>query len=105
MSMEIPLQNIPNQAFSVQIDNNLYDMTIKFIVDVMVVTVVRNGITIMTNVRATPNMPLILYPYLEAEEGNFAFFTIDGDYPNYNQFGQNQFLLYLSPTDLEDLRA
>lgn len=103
MTVEIPLANIPNQAFSVQLDNLLYNITVKFIVNVMVVTIVRNGVTIMSNVRATPNMPLILYPYLES--GNFIFFTVEGDYPNYNSFGQNQFLLYFSQDELDQERA
>lgn len=101
--IEIPLANIPNQSFSIQLDNILYDITIKFIINVMTMTIIRSGTEIISNFRITPNLKIIPYTYLE--NGNFAVITANNEYPNYNNFGINQSLIYASAAELEAIRA
>lgn len=100
--IEIPLQQIPNQKFTMQLDDSLYEITIKLTVNVMSVSIVRQNEQIVSNTRAEALAPII--PYLYLEHGNFIFFTIDDEYPNYELFGVTQFLFYFSAEELEVIR-
>jgi uncharacterized protein DUF6983 len=106
------LSNDPNQSFSIQLDTHQYNFILKSIntnntpgVGIMAVDIIRDNIPIVLGNRCMPFFPLIPYLYLENTEGNFSFFTLNNDYPDYTQFGITQFLAYLSPEDLEALRA
>jgi hypothetical protein len=101
--IEIPLQAIPNQKFSVQLDNRLYDITITATGNVMSCTLVRDGETIQDTMRLVAGTPLL--PYLYQEAGNFALITASGDLPDYTQFGVTQFLLYASQDELDAIRG
>lgn len=99
----IPLQAIPNQTFTIQLDNSLYVITIKFVINIMTVTIIRDNVLIISNVRAIPEQKIIPYRYLEA--GNFIITTENNEYPIYSQFGLTQYLVYLTQSELEELRA
>ena len=113
--IEIPLQAIPNQTLSVQLDNNQYDIVISAITSttadngtiaadvLMAVDIVRNNIPIVTGFRAVAGFPIIPYHYLE--NGNFSFLTMDDEYPDYRQFGITQSLIYASESELEAIRG
>jgi hypothetical protein len=115
--LEIPLQAIPNQTLSVQLDNNQYDIKIAATMSttadngtvaadvLMCVDIVRNNVTIVSGFRAVDGTPIIPYQYLEANSGNFQFLTSEGDYPDYRKFGIDQSLIYASATELEILRG
>lgn len=103
--MLIPLASIPAQTLSTQINNVLYNFTIRFMGGIMVVTIIRDNIEIITNIRATPFYPLIPYHYIENGEGNFIFYTPDDSYPNYTQFGITQYLLYVTDLELGEVVA
>lgn len=106
MPLEIPLQAIPNQAFTINLNNIQYAFSIKFTGIVMTATIIRNGILLVTNVRMIPNSiilplyPLIPYQYLENDQGNFYTITANDEYPIYTNFGVNQFLLYFSSDEI-----
>lgn len=100
---EITLQAIPNQTLSVQLDNVLYDITLKATQGVMSATIVRDNIEIITGARITPGYPLLPYEY--QENGNFIMLTADGDYPDYTQFGITQSLIFASQAELEVIRG
>lgn len=109
--LELVLSNNPNQSFTVQLEMHQYDIAVKSInpnnvpgVGVMAVSISRDNVPIVRNLRAAPLVPLIPYAYLENGEGNFFFFTLNNDYPDYMQFGITQSLLYLTNTELEALR-
>lgn len=101
--LQIPIINIPNQSFTVQLDNNVWDFSIYDIQDLVAVDVTLNGTQILTGERAMPSYPLIPYKYLES--GNFVFLTDNDDYPDFHQFGITQYLIYASETELESIRA
>lgn len=98
---EINLQAIPNQKLSVNVDNILYEITIKETNGVMSATVVRNGETLLSNNRLVGGTPLIPYKYMQ--DGNFIITTNNDEIPFYDQFGLTQFLIYASAEELEAL--
>jgi hypothetical protein len=100
---EIPLTAIANQTLSIRLDDRLYDITIKELNNAMGVTIVRDGITIVTNALAVAGAPLIPYRYLE--DGNFIIITLDDEIPYYTQFGITQSLIYASQSELEAIRG
>lgn len=99
----IPLQAIPNQSFSITLDGNQWNFTLKTTNGVIAVTLAENGITISENLRAVANTLIIPYRYLE--NGNFLFLTQNFQLPDYTQFGVTQLLVYLSPADLIAIRT
>lgn len=101
--IEIPLEAIPNQSFSIALDNRIYDFTIKSTNGVMSVSLTRDNVEIIANIRAIADFPLIPFKYLE--DGNFIIQTQNGDLPEYSQFGITQRLLYFSAAELGDIRA
>lgn len=113
--IEIPLQAIPNQTLSVQLDGNQYDIKIAATMStttdnglladdvLMCVDITRNNVAIVSGFRAVAGFPIIPYQYLEA--GNFAFVTADGDYPDYRKFNVDQSLIYASESELETIRG
>lgn len=110
MPQEIPLQAVPNQLFNIQLNNVLYNFSIKLSVNIMGVSIARAQQVLLTNVIAKPNSifaptyPIIPYSYLENNQGNFFIFTENEEYPFYTQFGTTQFMLYYSPDEMEALR-
>lgn len=107
--INIPLQAVPSQTLSILLDGNNYDIRLHscdstpqtFGTAIMTVSITRNGTLIVDNVRATPGFPIIGYPYLL--EGNFVIITRNDEYPNYNFFGINQYLIYASQAELEEI--
>lgn len=101
--IDLNLSPIPNQAVSIQLDNNFYVITVKEAEGVMAVTINRNGENIVSNARAVAGTPLL--PYLYMENGNFIFITNGDDYPYYTQFGITQSLIYASQVELDAIRT
>lgn len=100
---QIDLQPIPNQAFSVRLGDSLYNITIKETAGVMCMTIFRDNVSIVENIRITSGQPVIQYLY--QEDGNFFFTNATEDLIYYTQFGVTQFLYYASASELLDLRA
>lgn len=107
--INIPLNNIANQSFNIVLDNNNYFFNIRFCrnsgalgVGIMAVDITRNDSIIETGFRAVPGYPLIPYKYLQ--NGNFTFVTQNDMYPDWRLFGINQFLIYASKEELENIK-
>ena len=98
----LDLQALPNQSFSIVLNNNRYDITIHEASGIMAATIKRNGVEIITGQRITAGTFLLPYTYLE--DGNFLLSNQNDDVIYYTAFGQSQFLYYLSPNDLAQLR-
>ena len=101
--IDVPLQAVPNQQLSIQLGVSRYDITIKEAIGVMSATVVRDGVTLIENVRLVAATPVLPYDYLE--EGNFALTTADEELPDYTRFGVTQYLVYLDAVELAALRG
>lgn len=102
MAQTLPLDAIPNQSLSIRLDDRRYVITLRDIGDMMAVTIERDDVTLISGVRACAGSPLIPYPYLMGDAGNFIFTnTVPGNAPRWEYFGAACFLLYLSAADLE----
>lgn len=99
----ITLANIPNQSFSVTLDNNNYDIAINETNGVMALTLSRNNVVVISGSRLAAGS--LVLPYKYQEDGNFYVSTLNDDYPYYDQFGITQFLLYFSQTELDETRS
>ena len=100
--MEIALAAVPNQSFTVQILEKAYDIALREANGVMSASLARDGVALVTNMRATAGTPLLPYRYEEA--GNFIITTEGEALPYYDQFGVTQFLIYLTAEELAAYR-
>lgn len=105
---QIPITNIPNQEFSINLDGSIYDISIYSTGDatipgteIMVMDIIRDNNIILTGARCVSGFPVIPYQYLE--NGNFIFSTMNDEYPDWNQFGITQFLYFATQSELEAL--
>lgn len=106
MSQIIPLEAIPNQQVSVVLDGHRFEVTLKEAGGMMVATIVRDGATIISSVRAVAGGPLLPYRYLEGDAGNFIFTTasMDGTFPYWTDFNSGTQLVYTSAAELAEIR-
>lgn len=102
--IQIDLDKVPNQSFSLIADQTRYDVSIKLAVESMIADISRDGEEVVIGVRCLPDTLIIPYQYLEGGKGNFVFLTENDEIPNYTLFGVTQNLYYLSPTELAELR-
>lgn len=107
---QVPLAAVPNQSLSINLDGNAYDINVQatngdsaFGTLVMAFDIIRNGTPIVTGARAVPGSFLIPAAYLE--DGNFTLHTMDDDYPDWQQFGITQVLVFVPQAELEAIRA
>lgn len=91
----INLDPVPNQEFSVTLDGNRWDITIKECNGVMACTLLLNDVLILSGQRIVAGSPLIPYRYLQGS-GNFWLLTEDDELPYFDKFGVNQQLTYAS---------
>lgn len=98
----LPIKNIPNQSLTVVLDNNQWGISIKETNGCMSVSLTKNGVDIISNMRAVANTKIIPSKY--EEDGNFVFLSATQNLPDYMQFGITETLVYASPDELEALR-
>lgn len=101
----IALERVPNQAFSVMLDNRRYEIAVRSAAGIMAVDIQRDGMPLVTGARAVSGTPLLPYAYLEDQSGSFVFITPDDVLPDYTRFGVDHFLIYASNDELEAIRA
>lgn len=95
----IPLSNIPNQTFTVILNDKLYRLALRTIQDLTFASVWINDQVIFYNQLCTPNNYINPYNYL-SDGGKFYFRCIDNNYPNYLNFNGSQQLLFLTPAEV-----
>lgn len=101
--MDVGLAAVPNQAFTVQIDDRVYDFAFREAKGVMAVSITRDEVPLVSALRVTAGTPLL--PYRYQESGNFIL-TVENDaLPYYDKFGITQFLVYLTADELAEFRA
>lgn len=100
----IPIQAIPNQEFTVILDNNEWSFIVKYS-GIMSVTLTLNGSLIMSSMRVVANEKIIPYEYLERESGNFMFSTANYELPDYTKFGVTQSLIYINAAEMAAIRT
>ncbi len=100
---QIPIQAIANQSFTITLENNFYNITLKETNRVMSSSITRNDIVIQKNARISSGYFLIPYKYQQS--GNFFILTDNGDYPYYTEFGITQYLLYITQIELNFIQS
>lgn len=101
----LPLQDdTANQQFSTLQDNDYYVITLRTVFNVTLITVVRNGTTVVQSSRCPPSQYLLL-KYQEAGRGNFAFSNANDEYPYYTDFNKTTFLNYYTPEEMAAVRG
>jgi hypothetical protein len=101
--MQLPLQQLPNQSFSILLDGNQWDFLLKTVEDMTAVSLMLNGTDILDSARAAAGTFII--PSIYEESGNFFFVTQSFQLPYYTQFNVTQALIYISATELAALRV
>jgi hypothetical protein len=101
----IPLDAIPNQEFSVRLDGRHYTIALRECGDVMAATIARDGVQLVSGLRCAAGTPLLPYPHLVGDAGNFIFTnTVAGEIPWYENFGTTCMLIYTSAAELQAIR-
>lgn len=98
----VPIQAIPNQEFTIILDNNTWDFVIKSTNGVMSVSLTLNGVVVIENIRSVAGSFII--PSRYEESGNFVFTTQNFELPDYTKFNITQSLVYVSAAELVTFR-
>lgn len=105
MSQIVPLEAVPNQSLSIQLDDVRYVIRLRDINGLMAVDLSINEEVVVSGERVVAGSPLVPYPYLEGDGGNFFFITELDDVPYWESFGVNQALIYATASEVEALRG
>ncbi|EEV4189237.1 TPA: hypothetical protein PN979_003140 [Escherichia coli] len=97
----IPLNSEPNQSLSILLDGIDHKLTIKEAGGLMMITIERDGKTIISNTRLLPKTLIIPYQYCES--GNFVFLTENDEVPYYTRLDR-QILIYVTASEMEAYR-
>lgn len=97
----IPLDAVPNQSLSVNIDGNRWNLRIKQAVDSMFIDVALNDVDIVLGQRIVIGTPILPYEYLR-ELGTFLFLNETEELADWQLFGATQNLVFASASELND---
>jgi hypothetical protein len=113
----LELAAVPNQTFSVTINDNVWDVSIQQAQGTNIIrnqvvqetfdvlmssTISLNNEVLQQGMRILPGQ--FLLPFRYEENGNFILLTADDKYPDYRDFGITQFLYYASAIELIAIR-
>jgi len=101
--MNLPVQQLPNQSFTVILDGNSWEFLLKTVSNTTVASISLNGTDIVDSAHCAAGALII--PSIYQESGNFFFVTQNFLLPYYTQFGVTQALIYISAEELNALRA
>ena len=99
---EIPIKVFARQSLSVMLEQSLYEISLKECNGIMAATIIRDGVTIVSNRRVCAGMTVI--PEGHLEEGNFVILTENGEIPYYTDFESSNVFVYLTLQEVEELR-
>jgi hypothetical protein len=100
---QVPLAALPNQAFTLLLDDATWDVAIKTTNGVISVSLARDGVAVADNARAVSGSFILQAEYQES--GDFFFVAQGFELPDYAQFGVSQSLVYIGPDELAALRT
>ena len=98
--VKIDLDKIPNQMFDVLIDNVMYRVQLRTIQELTYMSVWANDELLFNSQLCSPNIYVNPYNYVGLG-GKFLFKCIDGEYPNYRNFGNTQELLFYTAEEVD----
>ena len=99
----LPIVAVPNQAFTIVLDGVSWDLTIRATNLNVAVTLYKNSVLLLENIRAVAMQKIIPFSYLES--GNFAFISNNYEVLDYTKFGVSQYLIYSPQADIDLARV
>ncbi|MEQ6970745.1 phage baseplate plug family protein [Pectobacterium polaris] len=100
MANKLPLEELPNQSFTIRLDNSRYAITIKTLTtELMAISIYRDDVLLIQNQRAMPDT-MLLPSHMANRFGNFMFTTPNDEYPYYTAFGAGHELHYIPASEL-----
>ena len=97
----IELSQIPNQTFTIMLDNVNYKIALRTIQDMTYMSVWANGEILFYNQLCVPNAFVNPYNYV-SQGGKFYFRCLDSEYPTYKEFGETQNLYFYTAEEIAD---
>lgn len=97
----IPMEAVPNQELTLNIDGNRWLLRLKVAKSSMIADVYRNDVALLLGQRIAVGTPMIPYQYLQGA-GNFILLVDNEELPDWKQFGITQQLLYVEPGELSN---
>lgn len=95
----IPIEAIPNQIFTIMIDNVNYRVALRTIQNLTYMSVWADGEPLFYNQVCVPNGYVNPYNYVGVN-GKFYFQCLDDVYPFFKNFGTTQELLFHTPEEV-----
>ena len=95
----LPIERIPNQIFTVVIDNISYRVALRNIQNLTFMSVWADGNLLFYNQLCVPNGFVNPYNYLSIN-GKFYFRCLNSDYPFFKNFGITQELMFYTPEEV-----
>lgn len=99
---EIPLKVFARQSLSIMLEQSLYEISLKECNGIMAATIIRDGVTIVSNRRVCAGMTII--PEGHLEEGNFVILTENGEIPYYTGFESTDVMVYFTVEEIAAIR-
>lgn len=97
--VRIDLDKIPNQVFTVLLENTLYKVQLRTIQGLTYMSAWINDEPLFYSQLCSPNIYVNPYRYV-GSGGKFMFSCLDNEYPNYNNFGNTQYLLFYTAEEV-----
>ena len=95
----VKLQQIPNQQFTLIVEDKTFLVQLRTIQDLTFASIFLDGEPLLYSQICTPNNFVNLYRYISAG-GKFYFKCVDNEYPNYKKFGGAHQLLFYTEDEL-----
>lgn len=100
----IQIQPLPNQELTFTLGKVNYFIVLRYISESLsTIDITANNEVVLQAFRVIQGGLLIPYEYLE-KGGNFIFYSQSGSNPDYLEFNVSQFLYYLTPSEVEEVR-
>jgi translation initiation factor IF-1 len=103
--IDVNLQQLPNQEFSIALENSRYVVRVVQTNTMMAITITKDDVVLIQNQRLLPNDFILRSNLVDADSGNFFMLVQDESIPVYTAFGVTQFLTYIDSDELEALNA
>lgn len=103
MPTVVPLQAIPNQTLTMQLNGSRVEIEVRAVREFMALTITRDGRALVSGMRAVAGSPVIPFDYLWAGWGNFIFTeTREGEAPAWEAFGTTCVLVFSTAAEIAE---
>ena len=112
--IQVPLDSVPNQAVSMVLGQNVYDISVRYASSVddaagdVIMSVSVNDNVIVSGQRCVSHVPMFWADGIGADDNsNFVWLCSEGSYPAFEGFGTSGgcSLVWVTESELAELRA